>query len=27
VQFPVSIKGVVFKDERAILLRNERDAA
>ena len=23
--FPVSVKGVVFKDERAILLRNERD--
>ena len=23
--FPVSIKGVVFRDERAILLRNERD--
>ena len=25
MQFPVSIKGVVFRDERAILLRNERD--
>lgn len=24
-QFPVSIKGVVFKEDRAILLRNERD--
>jgi 8-oxo-dGTP pyrophosphatase MutT (NUDIX family) len=24
-QFPVSIKGVVFKEGRAILLRNERD--
>ena len=24
-QFPVSIKGVVFRDDRAILLRNERD--
>jgi 8-oxo-dGTP pyrophosphatase MutT (NUDIX family) len=23
--FPVSIKGVVFRDDRAILLRNERD--
>ena len=23
--FPVSIKGVVFRDERVILLRNERD--
>ena len=25
MQFPVSIKGVVFRDDRAILLRNERD--
>jgi hypothetical protein len=24
-QFPVSVKGVVFRDGRAILLRNERD--
>jgi 8-oxo-dGTP pyrophosphatase MutT (NUDIX family) len=24
-QFPVSVKGVVFRDDRAILLRNERD--
>jgi hypothetical protein len=23
--FPVSIKGVVFRDERVVLLRNERD--
>jgi len=25
MQFPVSIKGVVFREDRAILLRNERD--
>jgi 8-oxo-dGTP pyrophosphatase MutT (NUDIX family) len=25
MQFPVSIKGVVFRGERTILLRNERD--
>ncbi|MGH8726480.1 MAG: NUDIX domain-containing protein, partial [Burkholderiales bacterium] len=25
MDFPVSIKGVVFRDDRAILLRNERD--
>ncbi|HZO00966.1 MAG TPA: hypothetical protein VFB93_07180 [Burkholderiales bacterium] len=25
MNFPVSIKGVVFRDDRAILLRNERD--